>query len=103
MKQEVKVMVFISVWEFHVKPGHEDEFVRMNREERPRLFRRSKGYSRTVVTRDGGDASAYWVIDVWDSRNGLDGFMEGNRRVFDEMDAMHREHYVSSRHVGFYE
>lgn len=92
-----------NIWKFTVKEGREDEFIRMNNVDWPRLFGRSPGYRGTVVGRKRDEDRVYLTIDRWESREAFDGFLERHRDDYGALDARHSGLYESSEHVGFFD
>lgn len=92
-----------NVWKFRVKEGCEDEFIRMNNIDWPRLFGRSPEYRGTNIGRKRDDAYVYVTEDRWASREAFEYFLERNRADYDALDARHSGLYDASEHVGFFD
>ena len=91
-----------NIWKFHVKEGLVDDFVRMNTDDWPELFRRSHEYLGTTI-RKLGDLLVYVTMDEWTSKSAFDEFLEKNRSDFDELSHRHKELCESCEHIDFYE
>ena len=68
--------MFVTLWEFEVKPGCEDLF---EREYGPtgewvQLFRRDDRYLGTRLLRQLGREQVYVTMDEWDSREAYEEF-----------------------------
>lgn len=80
--------MFVSIWEFLVRPGSEPDFERIYGPEGDwaRLFRKGQGYVRTELTRDLDAAGRYVVLDYWNSREDYDQFRSQHRAEYGELD-----------------
>ena len=91
-----------NIWNFWVKKGKEDEFIKMNHVDWPRLFRRSPGYTGTEILKKGDEPEVYITIDRWKSKEAFDDFLNNNRTDYDILGERHRELYEKAEHIGFF-
>jgi heme-degrading monooxygenase HmoA len=70
--------MFVTLWEFEVKPGSEELFERAYGPEGAwvRLFRRDARYRGTRLLRDVGVERVYVTMDSWESREAYEEFRE---------------------------
>ncbi len=93
----------VNIWKFHVREGHAGDFVRMNQEDWPKLFGLSPGYLGGGIGRNTDDPNVYVTMDRWTSKKAFDDFLGTYGNDFETLDALHKEHYESSEHIGFFE
>ena len=80
--------MFVTLWEFEVKPGSEELFERTYGPEGEwaRLFRRDARYRGTRLLRDVGSARVYVTMDSWESRTAYEEFREKFAKDYGELD-----------------
>ena len=68
--------MFVTLWEFEVKPGCEELFERAYGPEGEwvRLFRRDARYRGTRLLREVGRQGFYVTMDEWESRQAYEEF-----------------------------
>lgn len=81
--------MFVTLWEFEVKPGCEELFERIygTEGEWARLFRRDARYRGTRLLRDVGAERVYVTMDSWESRAAYEEFQERWAAEYQEIDA----------------
>ena len=80
--------MFVTLWEFEVKPGSEELFERTYGPEGEwaRLFRHDARYRGTRLLRDVGAERVYVTIDSWESRAAYEEFREKFATGYEELD-----------------
>ena len=80
--------MFVTLWEFEVKPGCEELFERAYGPEGRwvQLFRRDARYHGTRLLRDVGRERVYLTLDQWESRAAYEKFREGYAAEYAEID-----------------
>ncbi len=78
----------VVLWEFRVRPGHEQEFERAYG---PRglwedLFRQGEGYMGTELFRDLAERKRYLTIDRWSSRAAFESFRARHLGEYEALD-----------------
>jgi heme-degrading monooxygenase HmoA len=81
--------MFVRVWRFTVKPGHEEEFVRMNGPEGDwaHLFSRAEGYLGTTLEPVVGAPGTYRTRDSWRSPEHFAAFLAAFGDAYRALDA----------------
>jgi len=79
---------YVSLWEFRVQPGAEEEF---ERHYGPNgswaaLFVKSPGYLETLLLRDSSDRLRYLTVDRWRSQKDYRQFRSRFAREYNELD-----------------
>ncbi|HEY1424105.1 MAG TPA: antibiotic biosynthesis monooxygenase [Candidatus Acidoferrum sp.] len=94
--------MFVTLWEFEVKPGSEELFEQAYGAEGAwvRLFRRDARYRGTRLLRDVGAERVYVTIDSWDSREAYDEFRERFAAEYGEIDARCEVLTITERQVS---
>ena len=97
--------MFVTLWEFEVKPGSEELFERTYGPEGEwaRLFRRDARYLATRLLRDVSATRVYVTMDSWESRAVYEEFREKFAARYRELDRKCEAMTVSERHLGEYE
>ena len=80
--------MFVTLWEFEVKPGSEELFERTYGPEGEwaRLFRREERYRGTRLLRAVGRERIYVTMDEWESRTAYEEFKEKFAAEYAELD-----------------
>src|SRR6266436_116917 len=80
--------LFVTLWEFEVKPGSEELFERTYGPEGEwaSLFRRDGRYRGTRLLRDVGRERIYVTVDEWESRRAYEEFKEKFAAEYAELD-----------------
>lgn len=83
--------MFVTLWEFEVKPGSEKLFEQAYGPEGEwaQLFRRDARYRGTRLLRDVGAERVYVTIDEWESRAAYEEFRERFAADYAEVDRKH--------------
>ena len=94
--------MFLTLWEFEVKPGSEELFERAYGPEGEwvRLFRRDAGYRGTRLLRDMAAVRLYVTMDMWESRAGYEEFREKYAPEYAKLDAECEGWTVNEKHLG---
>ena len=94
--------MFVTLWEFEVKPGSEELFERTYGPEGEwaRLFRRDTRYRGTRLLRAVGAAGVYVTIDEWESRTAYEEFKKKFAAEYAELDAKCERMTKLERHLG---
>jgi len=97
--------MFVALWEFEVKPGHEDRFetVYGPAGDWVRLFRNDPNYQGTRLLRDATRRGIYLTIDFWGSREAYERFRRTATKAYAEIDAECQGLTVNERHLGSFE
>jgi heme-degrading monooxygenase HmoA len=80
--------LFVTLWEFEVKPGSEELFERIYGPEGEwaQLFRTDARYRGTRLLRDVGAERVYVTMDEWESRAGYEEFRQKFAAEYAELD-----------------
>jgi len=80
--------LFVTLWEFEVKPGSEELFERTYGPdgEWAKLFRQDARYRGTWLLRDVGAARVYVTMDRWESRAAYEEFRAQFATEYKELD-----------------
>ncbi len=97
--------MFVTLWEFEVKPGSEELFERTYGPDGQwaGLFRRDKRYLGTRLLRDVGAARVYVTMDSWESRAAHEKFRKKFAPEYTELDRECEGMMVKEKHLGEYE
>ena len=97
--------MFVALWEFEVKPGHEKGFERAYGPdgEWVRLFRSDENYQGTRLLRDTSRDGIYVTLDFWRSREAYERFRQAAATRYAEIDAECEGLTDSERHLGSFE
>lgn len=79
MRRETeKAPVYVILWEYLVKPGHEEEFERIYGPDGDwaRFFAKGKGYVSTELHRDVKESRRYATLDYWRSQAAYQAFRQ---------------------------
>jgi len=81
--------MYIILWEYIVKPGHETEFERIYglNGDWIQLFQRVDGYLGTDLLRDTENSRRYITIDRWTSSIAFAAIQEQHRLEYEIIDA----------------
>jgi heme-degrading monooxygenase HmoA len=80
---------FLALWQFRVRPGMEDAFLRIYGPEGDwaRLFKSGEGYLGTELNRNLSDQQVYVTLDFWSSEEAYNRFRKANAAAYKEIDA----------------
>lgn len=97
--------MFVILWEFEVKSGHEAEF---EKEYGPRgvwaaFFRRDPAFRETRLTRDTSGSGRYYTLDFWASRAAYEAFREQNAAEYKKIDAKCEAMTAKETPIGTFE
>ena len=81
--------MFVTLWEFEVKPGREKQFEKVYGPEGEwaQLFRRDRNYQETRLLRDTVRNSIYLTLDFWNSQDAYEQFLETHAADYKRLDA----------------
>jgi heme-degrading monooxygenase HmoA len=93
--------LFVTLWEFEVKPGCEELFERTYGPEGEwvRLFRQDERYRGTRLLRDVAQERVYLTIDEWESREAYEDARERSRTEYAEIDRKCEGLTLRERHL----
>ena len=93
--------MFVTLWEFEVKPGSEELFERAYGPEGEwaQLFRRDARYHGTRLLREAGAERWYLTIDSWESRVAYEEFREEFAAEYAELDRKYKEITTREKHL----
>ena len=96
--------MFVTLWEFEVKPGCEERFETVYGPlgEWARLFARDPLYRETRLLRDPFRQRTYLTLDFWASQKGYEAFREANLADYTALDGACEAMTVSERKIGGY-
>ena len=79
---------YIIIWEFHVRPGWENQFEQTYGPDGDwvQLFRQGEGYIRTELLRDEKNRGRYLTLDCWVSRTASELFREQQVENYKRLD-----------------
>ena len=94
--------MFVTLWEFEVKPGSEELFERTYGPdgEWARLFRPDARYRGTRLLREVGAAGLYVTMDTWESRVAYGEFREKFATEYAELDRKCQGITVCEERIG---
>ena len=97
--------MFVTLWEFEVKPGSEELFEKAYGPEGEwvRLFRRDARYHGTRLLRDVGRERVYVTMDEWESRAAYEEFREKFAAKYEAMDRECEHLTTEEKHLADYE
>lgn len=97
--------MFVTLWEFEVKPGCEESFEGVYGPDGDwaRLFRSDSNYQETRLLRDATRGAIYLTIDFWNSRQAYKRFMETHAAEYKRLDAAAENLTLGERKIGWYE
>src|SRR5579884_3107366 len=80
---------YLVVWEFHVQGGQEQKFEAIYgpNGDWAELFRQSKNYRGTELSRDLHDPLRYVTLDFWTSQEAYEQFRSQHRNDYEALDA----------------
>ena len=80
--------MYLIIWEFRVKEGHEAEFEQIYGPtgEWVQLFKRGEGYLGTELLRDVGQPRCYLTLDRWRSQEVYEAFQKRWAEAYKELD-----------------
>src|SRR5215470_2866124 len=97
--------MFVALWEFEVKPGHENRFERVYGPggDWVLLFRSDKNYQGTRLLRDASRHGIYLTIDFWSSHEAYERFRRTAANAYAEIDTECQGLTTSERYLGSFE
>ena len=97
--------MFLALWEFEVKPGCENRFLKVYGPEGDwaKLFRKDANYQETRLLHDLNRPATYLTLDFWTSRQAYEHFVASHALEYETLDAAGEELTLRERKVGWYE
>jgi heme-degrading monooxygenase HmoA len=94
--------LFVTLWEFEVKPGSEELFERTYGPDGQwaRLFRRDARYRGTRLLRDVGAERVYVTMDSWESRAAYEVFLKKYAAEYAQLDQKCQRLTIGETHLG---
>jgi heme-degrading monooxygenase HmoA len=88
MKHEEDSVQYLTIWEFRVRAGCENEFesVYGPRGDWVRLFSKVQGFIRTELNHDLNDRHRYLTLDYWSSKEAYETFRERHQAEYRTLD-----------------
>ena len=83
-----KDWVYVTIWEFHPRPGQEKAFEQAYGPdgEWVQFFKKGEGYLRTELIRDLSNPRRFLTLDYWQSRAACDSFRAQNVSEYEAID-----------------
>ena len=96
--------MFLTLWEFEVKPGCEESFEKAYGPEGAwvQLFRRDPHYRTTHLLRDPSRPRVYFTLDFWDSETAHLHFKVAHHQAYAALDRSTKGLTLQERHLGFF-
>jgi len=97
--------MFVALWEFEVKPGHEERFQRVYGPDGDwvRLFGSDADYQGTRLLRDTSRDGIYLTLDFWRSRDAYERFLATAGDSYEALDAACEGLTLNEWHLGSFE
>jgi len=97
-----RVIAFICIWEYRVRPDRLDEYERAYGPEGEwaTLFRRAPGFVRTELHRDRDDPLRFITIDCWETQAAWERFRADDAAEYEALDARCAALTTSEREIG---
>ena len=94
--------MFVTLWEFEVKPGSEELFERTYGPDGQwaELFRRDARYLVTRLLRDVGGSRVYETADSWESQAAYEEFRKKFTPEYEQLDRKCEEMTVHEKNVS---
>ena len=94
--------MFLVLWEFEVKPGHEQRFEEVYSPggDWDSLFRTDPNHAGTRLFRDTSRSGMYLTADYWLSRKSYEEFLALRKSEYNVLDAVTEDLTLSERHIG---
>ncbi len=94
--------MFVTLWEFEVKPGSEKLFEQAYGPEGEwaQLFGRDARYRGTRLLRDVGAERVYVTMDSWESKTAYEEFREKFAAEYETLDRKCAGMTVREKHLG---
>lgn len=97
--------VFTYIWEYRVKPEHQDAFEHAYgpHGEWVSLFRKGSGYISTELHQDINQSDRFITIDCWTSKEAFHKFKKQFHDEFITLDKRFEALIASENHIGDFE
>ena len=97
--------MFLVLWEYDVKPGCDERFVRVYGPDGDwaHLFRRDLAYQRTLLLHNPKNLRNYVTCDFWESREAYLAFRQKNLDAYQTIDKRCEESTLGEREIGAFE
>jgi heme-degrading monooxygenase HmoA len=96
--------MFVTLWEFEVKPGCEESFEKAYGPEGAwvQLFRLDPHYLTTHLLRDPSRPRVYFTLDFWDSETAFLRFQTAHQEAYAALDRATEGFTLRERHLGLF-
>jgi hypothetical protein len=97
--------MFLALWEFEVKPGCEERFLKVHGPEGDwaKLFREDANYQQTRLLHDPEDPAIFLTLDFWASRQSYENFLATHAAEYERLDAAGDEWTLRESKMGWFE
>lgn len=97
--------MFLTLWEFEVKPGCEESFQKAYGPDGPwvQLFRQHPNYRTTHLLRDPSRPRVYFTLDFWDSEPAFLEFKSAQQEAYAAIEGSTEGLTVHERHLGYFQ
>ena len=97
--------MFVTLWEFEVKPGCEERFQKAYgpQGDWAKLFRSDAKYQETRLLHDVTRPGVYLTLDFWASQQAYEQFMASRTAEYKALDAAEEELTLGERKIGWFE
>ncbi len=94
----------VSLWEFQVKAGSEEEFERTYgaQGEWVNFFKKGEGYAGTDLLRNVGKRGRYITVDRWTSQAAFEDFQKKNKNEYQAIDKRCKSLTRVELHLGYF-
>lgn len=97
--------MFVTLWEFEVKPGCEESFENAYGPDGPwvQLFRRDSRYRKTLLLKDPFRPRIYLTLDFWDEKTACLRFQVAHHAAYAEIDLATGALTLQEHRIGSFE
>jgi quinol monooxygenase YgiN len=97
--------MFLALWEFEVKPGCENRFLKVYGPEGDwaKLFRKDANYQETRLLHDPENPAIFLTLDFWASQHAYETFLATHAAKYKGLDAAGEELTLKERKIGWFE
>ncbi|MFZ1809119.1 MAG: antibiotic biosynthesis monooxygenase [Cyclobacteriaceae bacterium] len=97
--------VFTYVWEYCVKPEHQDAFEHAYGPHGDwiQLFKKGMGHVATELHQDINNTNRFVTVDYWISKEAFDNFKIQFHEEFKALDKRFEVYTISEKHIGDFE
>lgn len=97
--------MYTIIWEFHVKPEHEKEFVKLYGKNGAwvKLFEKDDDYFESDLIKDVHSEGRYLTIDYWIHKKAYEHFRSENNELYQELDMKGASFTLKEKQIGEFE